>query len=239
MEQLIKNIQNVFTQFDNFNFVIDTKRKKVLDFDFEEMNLLFYDEVKQIERHLQSFYLQGNDKILQRVKLELLRIENTLENMDFGVLIQYSKYNFSVTIEPEIIAKVNLLKIRYIKEIITYIETILLPPQTETKTVKLKVNQIALIHVYEGIQITRENAVEIAAKNGYTAKNSGEGLFQDYTNYCSTGNRKGKPTPCTPKKLKNKIELFESIVNHLSDSNKQRAIDEIQILKTIFENEYQ
>ena len=113
------------------------------------------------------------------------------------------------------------------------------PQQTETKTDKLKVNQIALIHVYEGVQITRENAGEIAAKHGYTAKNSGEGLFQDYTNYGSTANRKGKPTPCTPKKLKNKIELFESVVSHLSDNNKQRAIDEINILKTIFENEYQ
>ena len=113
------------------------------------------------------------------------------------------------------------------------------PQQTETKTDKLKVPQIALIHVYEGMQITRENAGEIAAKHGYTAKNSGEGLFQDYTKYCSTANRKGKPTPCTPKKLKNKIKLFESVVNHLSDSNKQRAIDEINILKTIFESEYQ
>lgn len=113
------------------------------------------------------------------------------------------------------------------------------PQQTETKTDKLKVNQIALIHVYEGVQITRENAGEIAAKYGYTAKNSGEGLFQDYTYYCSTANRKGKPTPCTPKKLKNKIELFESVVSYLSDNNKQRAIDEINILKTIFESEYQ
>ena len=110
------------------------------------------------------------------------------------------------------------------------------PQQTETKTDKLKVKQIALIHVYEGKQITRENAGEIAAKHGYTAKNSGEGLFQDYTNYCSTANRKGKPTPCTPKRLKNKIELFESVVNHLSDNNKQRAIDEINISQRWFEN---
>jgi len=113
------------------------------------------------------------------------------------------------------------------------------PQQTETKTDKLKVKQIALIHVYEGLQITRENAGEIAAKYGYTAKNSGEGLFHDYTNYCSTANRKGKPTPCTRKRLMNKIELFESVVSHLSDNNKQRAIDEINILRTSFENEYQ
>ncbi len=111
--------------------------------------------------------------------------------------------------------------------------------QVEAKNDKLKVPQIALIHVYEGVQITRNNAGKIAAKYGYTSKSSGEGLFQDYTNYCSTANRKGRPTPCTPKKLKNKIELFESVVNHLSENNKQRAVDEIQMLKTLFENEYQ
>lgn len=111
--------------------------------------------------------------------------------------------------------------------------------QTERIADKLKVKQIALIHVYEGIQITRENAGEIAAKHGYKSKNSGEGLFQDYTNYCGTSNRIGKPTPCTPKKLKNKIELFESVVEHLPENKRRRVNDEIQILKTIFDNEYQ
>ena len=110
-------------------------------------------------------------------------------------------------------------------------------PQTETE--KLKVNQIALIYVYEGIHITRENASGIAAKYGYTAKNSGEGLFQDYTTYSSAANRKGKPTLCTPKKLKNKILLFESIIEYLTDNAKQRAFDEIGMLKTIYETEYQ
>lgn len=133
--------------------------------------------------------------------------------------------------------------IRHLENIKNYIEQTeikeLPPPQNKTKTDKLKVPQIALIHVYEGIQITRENSGEIAARHGYTSKNSGEGLFQDYTNYCSAANRKGKPTPCTLKKLKNKIELFESIVNHLSDNNKRRAIDEISILNTILETEYQ
>ncbi len=104
---------------------------------------------------------------------------------------------------------------------------------------KLKVPQIALIHVYEGIQITRVNAGEIAAKHGYTAKNSGEGLYQDYLKYVNVNDRKAKTTAETKKTLKNKIELFESVVNHLLPENKQRAIDEINILKTIFETEYQ
>jgi hypothetical protein len=103
----------------------------------------------------------------------------------------------------------------------------------------LKVKQIALIYAYEGNQITRANAGEIAANYGYTSVNSGEGLFQDYTTYSSPSYRKEKPTPCTPKKLKNKIELFESIIEHLSNRARKRAEDEIMILKTIFENEYQ
>ena len=139
-----------------------------------------------------------------------------------------------------IISEIDELKEHYHQfKVIGQCEHNLIPQQTETKTDKLTVKQIALIHVYEEIQITRENAGEIADKQGYTAKNSGEGLFQDYTYFCSTANRKGKPTPCTPKKLRNRIKQLESVVNHLSDNKKQRAIDEIKILKTIFENEYQ
>lgn len=104
---------------------------------------------------------------------------------------------------------------------------------------KFKVNQIALIHAYEGKQITRENAGAIASQYGYIKKNSGEGLFQDFAKYYSTANRKGKPNPCTPTTLKNKIRLFESVFNHLSDKAKQSAIDEIKILQTIYESEYQ
>lgn len=93
--------------------------------------------------------------------------------------------------------------------------------------------------MYEGNQITRENAKEIAANYGFTSPNSGEGLFQDYTFFHSTANRKGKPTPCTPAKLKNKIELFNSILSYLSENAKQRAKDELNILRTLYQNEYE
>ena len=103
----------------------------------------------------------------------------------------------------------------------------------------LGLNQIALIYFYERNQITRENAGGIAAKNDYTSKNSGEKLFQNYTKYCDNSNRKDKPILCTPKKLKNRIKLFESILNHLTDKARQWATDEIEMLKTIYETEYQ
>lgn len=147
----------------------------------------------------------------------------------------YEKKLIELVYEKYLIAYKNLEK--EIFEI--YLMFNIKQTKTETKTNKLKVKQIALIHVYEGKEITRGNAVAIAAKHGYNSESSGEGLFQDFTFYRSTANRKGKPTPFTPKRLKNKIELFESVINHLSDNNKQRAIDEINILKTIYQNEYQ
>lgn len=107
-----------------------------------------------------------------------------------------------------------------------------------TETNKLKVPQIALIHVYEGIQITEENAKEIAANYGWTAKTSGKGLYHDYLKYCKTADRKAKPTAETKKTLINKIELFKSVVNYLTDKAKQKANDEINILNTILKNEY-
>jgi hypothetical protein len=109
------------------------------------------------------------------------------------------------------------------------------PPTAEKN--RLKVKQIALIHAYNQIQITRENANDIAAKHDYKSKTSGEGLFHDYTFFSSPTNRKGKPYPYTKTKLKNKIELFESVLEHLEEKQQLRAIDEIKILKGIFEAE--
>lgn len=117
-------------------------------------------------------------------------------------------------------------------------ETNINKKNNEDSDKKLKVNQIAIIHAYEGKQITRANADKIAASYGYMANTSGEGLFQDYLKYCSAANRKGKPSSCTPKKLKNKIQLFQSILEQLSKDAKSRALDEINILKTLYENEY-
>ncbi len=122
-----------------------------------------------------------------------------------------------------------------------------LPPQPTTKQnnklsdlitrqPKLKIDQIALKYVYEGLQITRENGNEIAKQYGHT---SGEKLFQRFTYYLSTANRKAKPDLCTPKKLKNKIKLIESVIELLPIDKQARAIDEVAILNKIYEAEYQ
>ncbi|MDX2190511.1 MAG: hypothetical protein SFY32_11670 [Bacteroidota bacterium] len=133
--------------------------------------------------------------------------------------------------EDYLIGGLQLPFVQYLKEAKTNLSI-------EKKLDKLKVPQIALIHIYEDKQITEENANEIAANYGYTAKTSGKGLYHDYLKYCKTSDRKAKPTAETKKTLINKIELFKSIVNYLSEKAKQKANDEINILKTILENEY-
>ncbi len=101
---------------------------------------------------------------------------------------------------------------------------------------KLSINQIALKYVYEGLQITRKNGNDIVKEYGH---NSGERLFQRFTFYSSVANRKAKPDLCTPKKLENKINLIESVIELLPTDKQARAKDEVLILKTIYENEYQ
>jgi len=107
---------------------------------------------------------------------------------------------------------------------------------TSQEKPELTINQIALKYVYEGQQVTRENGNEIANLYGH---NSGEKLFQRFTFYSSAANRKGKPNPCTLKKLQNKIKLIESIIELLPPSKQQRPKDEVLILRKVYKAEYE
>ncbi|MDB4104811.1 hypothetical protein N9545_04730 [Salibacteraceae bacterium] len=108
--------------------------------------------------------------------------------------------------------------------------------QKEKNTGKLTMTQIALVFVYSGKQITRDNGDSIASEYGHS---SGEALFQKFTKYSSPANRKGKPQPCTPKKLQNKIDLLNSVIELLPTKDQKRVKDEVQILINIQEAEYQ
>jgi hypothetical protein len=107
-------------------------------------------------------------------------------------------------------------------------------PGNEKQSPDLSINQIALKSVFEGLTINRENANEIVKRFGH---NSGEKLFQRFSYYSSYTNRTGKEI--TSKKFKNKIELFESVIELLPNANKQRAIIELKGLKILFENEFE
>lgn len=109
-------------------------------------------------------------------------------------------------------------------------------PDLAQKESKLSLRQIALVYFYSGEQITRDNGNSIARKYGH---NSGGKLFQHFTYYSATPNRIGKPSPLTPKKLDNKIKLFESVVDLLPENKKETAIDELKTLKNHYSNEFE
>lgn len=108
--------------------------------------------------------------------------------------------------------------------------------QSEKSTSKLTMNRIALKYVYSGMQITRKSGNKIAKEYGHS---SGEKLFQRFTYYSSSANRKAAPSPLTPTKLKNKINLIESVIELLPTDKQGRAKDEVSILKKIHEAEFQ
>ncbi|NQY28292.1 MAG: hypothetical protein HRT69_02360 [Flavobacteriaceae bacterium] len=102
-------------------------------------------------------------------------------------------------------------------------------------TRKLTIREVALIHFYKEEQVTRSNADGLALKYEH---NSGEKLFQKYIYYSSRANRVGRTSPFTKKKMENKIQRFENVIKKLPDSNKPMALDELKLLKAIYDNEF-
>jgi hypothetical protein len=101
--------------------------------------------------------------------------------------------------------------------------------QTSTQN-SLNPDQVALIYIYEKKPpITRQNGPVIAENNGYISEFSGEKFYQRYTFYSKKVNRLAIPE--TTIRYNHKIELFESILNHLGDKAKDWASSELLLLK--------
>jgi hypothetical protein len=99
----------------------------------------------------------------------------------------------------------------------------------------LTVNEFALKLVYEGRQVTRQNADVIIQEIGLTKPGS---LFQDFTYWQSHANRTGIPNPSTYKKFQNKILMFQKVADLLSGKAKEHAQRDIITLQTLFDNEF-
>lgn len=91
----------------------------------------------------------------------------------------------------------------------------------------LQAKTIALIHVYNLDQITDANCKEVAKKYN---RNGGRDLYNNYTHFSSRANRMNPEN--TTVKTKNKIELIENVVPLLKKECKQKAIDELNVLKS-------
>lgn len=83
---------------------------------------------------------------------------------------------------------------------------------------KITANQLALMMVYEGNTIV-------------TREKHGNDLYNKVMKWVKQSNRRADPDK-TKLVLQNKIQLFESIIPFLTEENKQKANDEIKILKS-------
>lgn len=97
----------------------------------------------------------------------------------------------------------------------------------------LTIDQIALKLYYEGETVTSENSDEIIKKFGLT---SGKKLYQQASFFSKRANRLA--TRMTKKRLENKINLFEIVIDLLPPDKKQQAKDELKILENLYNAEY-
>jgi len=99
---------------------------------------------------------------------------------------------------------------------------------------KLSLSQIALKHVWEGSCISLETCSQIAREYGYS---SGNALYNRFCTYSSSAYRKAS-SDLSRKQLRNKINLFESVIDLLPESKKKNPLAELNHLLTKLEEDY-
>ena len=202
-------------------------------------------ELEFIETNINSFEMLDKDDAIKWVSSLTPEARNELDknNPDFAsegklyVLLKNDYFNSNyLPFNFYILAKVYSKYFLYHTHLKSKLVDVMPAPVK-----KLELRVIALIYYYNNINksngIALENAGEIAAKYGWTAKTSGQKLYQYAAYYCTGINRTGAPEKLTKVTLKNKIKLFETALHYLTNSSKSRAIHEINLLKSIEENE--
>lgn len=93
----------------------------------------------------------------------------------------------------------------------------------------LSIPQIAVILALKQVSVTRDNADELIASYGHK---SGDKLYNTYCMHNETSKRISPPlNSSSVKKLQNKIDLFESVIDHLDGKDRERLISEIEMLR--------
>jgi len=118
-----------------------------------------------------------------------------------------------------------------IRTLIGRYKSMLKKPQKKNE---LSLSQLALKLVYQGIQMNRNSAGDIAAKYGF----QGDSLYNKFLEYSNRTDRKAQPYPYTKVTLRNKIKLFESVIEMLPKEKSTQAIDELNILLNFFKTDF-
>lgn len=218
---------------------------------YEENTQIFGYSVRFKIRHNQKFdwiteyktyfnlcfnYLSSEENKLlppkQRSKEELIRFHLETEEELFNESQQL--YNEILPVEAETIQEIKDAAIYYrvwVKEENKITES----QKTSQPKNKPTADQIALLYYYQEKSITKDNVAEIAKKHGF----KGLRLYNLYTSYSSTTDRKAAPTINTKTRFKNKIILFESVLEMLEPKYKPKALVELKILKNSYNSYYQ
>jgi hypothetical protein len=212
---------------------------EILDFHFillGEADRNYHIEAYELEQdNLVSIHL--NNSVLDFPRNDLLKIRKYIFHHQKKGLTKTFNFIHSPNFEYAICKNKELPQV-YAEAAWNYFEFLNNFKSNSEKTSQIKsnfiINELALIHAYNQVPITRKNCDKIAQENGFT---SGQKLYQRYTWYTSPANRKGKPHPFSIKKLENKVGLIKAVLEYLKEEAKKRASDEITILENFYENE--
>ncbi|MBC7748652.1 MAG: hypothetical protein H7Z76_08795 [Methylotenera sp.] len=96
---------------------------------------------------------------------------------------------------------------------------------------KLMLEEIALKLVWEGANVTRENAKDFLIETEYI---SGDKLYNHFKFYRNSNDRRSNPNKDEKSKIKlrNKITRFENVIKTLNDEFKGKAQNELKVLKS-------
>jgi hemerythrin superfamily protein len=186
-----------------------------------------FEFLKKVNQNLVSKLdiLNFIDEVTENKLPKLTQLSKDLETFEVNFIsseVVEQWFNEKVYNPKSISESYNLLK----KIVTSKIRNFKTEPQK-----KEKVPVIALLHYYNGLHITRDNAQSIANKYGYNAKTSGEGLYHDFIFYAGSTNRKasgGNRLKCN-----NRIKNQRRVIELLTDETvKEKAITELKILET-------
>ncbi|WP_026449919.1 hypothetical protein [Aequorivita capsosiphonis] len=152
-------------------------------------------------------------------------------NLNEIVLKHHESINFlhpfSLEKEMEQIGLLQKIKI-YLEEYLNINKN----QQTKTKP-ELTLKQVALLYIYNGDHITRENGNSIAEKFGHT---SGEKLYQNYNKYALSTDRNSSDSKT---KDRNLLKDIEKVISYLPKAKQENPKGEAERLRnTIQNNDY-
>ena len=196
---------------------------------------------RAINNHLKK--IQNQHKYDQQF-LDLIRTED-LELEELTLLIKNQlEYNslssilyFCCIIYHDLFKIHEFLHASYNATVEDDVKEARIQKETSELDSKLKLTQIALLFFYEGGRISRDNADATAEEYGWCAKTSGHKLYQHFNKLSENIERTGDPG--SKIKLKNKIKLIESVLEHLSNAASRKAQEEIKQLRNLFVSRYE